>query len=550
MKFNVFLQIEGMKCEDCATHLLRALQKLQGIEKVQMTDWRSKRANLVTTQQWNEQEVLQTIEALGYQGTVIERMPIGMDSEERSKAYDLLIVGGGSAAFAAAIKASELGAKVGIVESGVIGGTCVNVGCVPSKFLIRAAEVYTMARNPRFAGLGPCNMPLDWAQLSDQKEKLVSMLRMQKYLHLLDVYPNISLIEGKARLMAGNQLIVNNKTYTSRKILLATGSSPSIPPIPGLKETGFLDSTTALSVKTLPSSLAIIGGGTIGLELGQMFARFGVKVHIIEALPSIAMSEEPEIREQLSLCLKEERIELLTNTQVRYVEKTGENGCFISIQNGKKGIGLRVEKILVTTGRSPNTAELGLEEVGVKKGSRGEILVDSFLRTTNPDIYAAGDCAGFPQFVYVSAYTGGIAAENAIKGAKRSIDFSALPRVTFTDPQIASVGLTEAQAKKEGLNVVTSIFPFKEVPKAIISLDTRGLIKLVIEKNTEKLLGAHLLAAAAGDFIQEAVVALRHGLTIQDIVDGFHPYLTMSEAIKLAALSFKKDVGHLSCCAS
>ncbi|TFE69751.1 mercury(II) reductase [Candidatus Methylacidiphilum fumarolicum] len=539
-----------MKCEDCATHLKRALQKLQGIERVLITDWRSKRASLVTTQQWNEQEVLQTIEALGYQGTVIERMPIGMDSEERSKDYDLLIVGGGSAAFAAAIKASELGAKVGIVESGVIGGTCVNVGCVPSKFLIRAAEVYTMARNPRFAGLGSCNMPLDWAELIDQKEKLVSLLRMQKYIHLLDVYPNISLIEGKARLRAGIQLIVNNKTYTSRKILLATGSSPSIPPIPGLKETGFLDSTTALSVKTLPSSLAVIGGGAIGLELGQMFARFGVRVHIIEALPSIAMSEEPEIREQLSLYLKEERIELFTNSQVRYVEKTGENGCFISIQNGEKEIGLRVEKILVTTGRSPNTAELGLEEVGVKKGSRGEILVDSFLRTTNPDIYAAGDCAGLPQFVYVSAFTGGIAAENAINGAKRSIDFSSLPRVTFTDPQIASVGLTEAQAKKEGLNVITSIFPVKEVPKAIISLDTRGLIKLVSETNTGKLVGAHVLAAAAGDFIQEAVLAIRHGLTIQDIVDAFHPYLTMSEAIKLAALSFKKDVGHLSCCAS
>ncbi|WP_242524334.1 mercury(II) reductase [Methylacidiphilum caldifontis] len=550
MKKRVFLQIEGMHCADCPQHLKEVLGKIDGVEELQIPDWRSKRATLVLSKELNIEIILKAMEKHGYHGTVVSQQEIETKNATAEKDYDLLIIGGGSAAFAAAIKASELGAKVGIVESHTIGGTCVNVGCVPSKFLIRAAEIYHWAAHPRFDGLKSNAVSLNWPELINQKERLVSSLRQAKYIHLLDVYPQISMLQGEAKFAEANRLIVGDKSYSSRKIIIATGSSPSVPPIPGLKEVGYLDSSSALSLKALPSTLAVIGGGAIGLELGQMFSRFGVKVVLLEALPSIVMSEEPEIRDSLKRYLEEEGIQIYTHTQILNVEKTTNKRNRIYIQKEDKVIPVEVDQILVATGRVPNTSGLGLEKAAVKVGNRREVVVDASLRTTNPDIYAAGDCAGFPQFVYVSAYTGGIAAENALSGKSRVVDLTSLPRVTFTDPQIASVGLTEEAAKKAGLCTMVAVLPIKEVPKAIISLDTRGLVKLVAEENTGRLLGAHILASAAGDFIQEAVLALRHGLTLYDIIEAFHPYLTMAEALKLAALTFKKDVGQLSCCAT
>lgn len=550
MSKRIIVQIEGMHCADCARRLKEALRNIEGVEEVDIPDWRTKKGTLVIDENLNIDDILKGIERSGYRGTVTGQEPFESIKEREKKDYDLLIIGGGSAAFAAAIKAAELGANVGIVEESTIGGTCVNVGCIPSKFLIRAAEIYHWASHPRFAGLKAAPLSLNWKELVDQKEKLVNSLRQSKYIHLLDVYPQISLIRGKARLAQGNRVIVGDKSYSSRKILIATGSSPSMPPVPGLKETGCLDSTTALDLKTLPSSLAVIGAGAIGLELGQMFSRFGVKVVLLEALPAIAMAEEPEIRDSLHRYLEEEGIEIFTHTQILQVEEKGSKHKRLSVQKEGKVIEMEVEQILAATGRVANTNGLGLEEVGVKVTNRGAILVDEFLRTTNPEIYAAGDCASLPQFVYVSAYTGGVAAENAISGKNRAIDLSSLPRVTFTDPQIASVGLTEDQAKAAGYSTIVTLLPIKEVPKAIVSLDSRGLVKLVAEEKTGRLIGAHVLAAAAGDVIEEAVLALRHGLTYQDIIEALHPYLTMAEAFKLAALTFKKDVGRLSCCAT
>jgi mercuric reductase len=208
------------------------------------------------------------------------------------------------------------------------------------------------------------------------------------------------------------------------------------------------------------------------------------------------------------------------------------------------------EQLMIATGRRPRTSDLGLDEAGVQVGSRGEILVNEHLQTTNPDIYAAGDCLGEPMYVYVAAYAGGMAAENALTGAGRIYDLSALPHVIFTDPQVASVGLTEAQAREKGFKVKTSVLHLKDVPRALAARDTRGLIKLVAEENTGRLLGAHVLADEAGEVIQEATLAIRFGLTVKDLVETFHPYLTMVEGLKLAALTFERDVTKLSCCAS
>ncbi len=463
--------------------------------------------------------------------------------------YDLMIIGGGSAGFAAAIKAAELGAQVAIVEQGTIGGTCVNIGCVPSKTLIRAVETCYKCAYTHFEGLPSCPPPSDWQRVVHQKDELVAQLRQGKYIDVAKIYPTITIIHGQAKLTGGRSVAVNGKSYTPSKIILATGAAPWAPPIPGLKEAGFLDSTGALSLKALPRSLLVIGGGAIGLELGQLFARFGVKVTIVEAAPHIAPLEEPEISRALTEYLEDEGLEIHAGLRVLSVERASD-GCCVHVERAGKRETFMGEQILVTTGRRPNTQNLGLELAGVKVGQRGEILVNEYLQTDNPDIYAAGDCIGEPMFVYVAAYAGGLAAENALTGARRVYDLTALPRVTFTDPQIASVGLGEAQAKERGFTVKTALLSLKDVPRALVARDTRGLIKLVVDAETEKLLGAHVLAAEAGEVIQEATIAIRFGLTVRDLIETFHPYLTMVEGLKLAALTFEKDVSKLSCCAT
>jgi len=377
----------------------------------------------------------------------------------------------------------------------------------------------------------------------------VASLREGKYVHVLDIYPNITLIRGRARLTGRRSVSIDGKTYTPGKIVIATGSHPWAPPIPGLKEAGYLDSTDALSLEALPQSIIVVGGGTIGLELGQLFSRFGVLVTILQADPHIAVAEEPEISEALAKYLAEEKVRVYTGAHINRVEKENEGRRVYAEIEGKEHA-FTAEHILVTTGRIPNTSDLGLEEARVEIGKRGEIVVNEHLQTSNPNIYAAGDVIGDPMFVYVAAYAGGLAAENALTGAGRIYDLFALPRVTFTDPQIASVGLTEEQAGERGLKVKTSVLSLKDVPRALAARDTRGLIKLVAEEETGRLLGAHVLSAEAGEVIQEATLAIRFGLTVQDLVETFHPYLTMVEGIKLAALTFEKDVTKLSCCAA
>jgi len=465
----------------------------------------------------------------------------------QSTNYDLMTIGGGSAAFAAAIKAAELGATVAIVEKSTIGGTCVNIGCVPSKTLIKAAELCYHAAYPRFEGLTACPPPSDWQRVVKQKNELVTALRQGKYIDVAAVYPTITILKGDATLLGGRQVRVNGTVYEPGKIVVATGSHPWAPPIAGLHESGFLTSEQALNLEALPASLIIIGGGSIGLELAQLFTRFGVRVMVLESGPQVARAEEPEIGQAIVRYLEDEKVRICSNVTISRVEHQDGEYLMHTEANGKPEI-CRAERLLVATGRRPNTIGFGLEEAGVRVGATGEIVVNEHLQTTNPDIYAAGDCIGDPMYVYVAAYAGGLAAENALSGVAKIFDLTALPHVTFTDPQIASVGLTERQARKKGLRVHTSLLPLEHVPRALASRNTKGLIKLVAEEETGRLVGAHVLAAEAGEVIQEATLAIRFGLTVQDLADTFHPYLTMVEGLKLAALTFKKDVSKLSCC--
>jgi len=287
----------------------------------------------------------------------------------------------------------------------------------------------------------------------------------------------------------------------------------------------------------------------VGLELAQMFARLGVQVTVLEALPRVAPAEDADIGNALTDYLRSEGLDVYTDVKVDRVSR-GSDGNEVQYHAGSAERTARAERLLVAAGRRANTAGFGLDKIGVTLGTKGEIVVDEFLQTTNPNVYAAGDVIGDPMFVYVAAYAGALAAENALTGNDRRCDLSALPKVTFTDPAVSSVGLTENEARAQGLEPLVSKLPLEYVPRALAAHDTRGFIKLVADAGTKKIIGAHILAAEAGEMITEPTLAIKLGLTIDDVTSTFHPYLTLSEGFKLAAQAFTKDVGKLSCCAA
>jgi pyruvate/2-oxoglutarate dehydrogenase complex dihydrolipoamide dehydrogenase (E3) component len=408
----------------------------------------------------------------------------------------------------------------------------------------------------------------DWQAVTAQKDELVQALRRAKYIDLLPSYDTVTYVEGQARLTEGG-VAVDEHLIRADNIIIATGASPAVPPIPGVETVPYLTSTTALDLAVLPRSLLVIGGGYVGCELGQMFARTGVTtrscnvrgdcgggqrsaragvaVTIVDVLP-ILSAGEPEIATALKGYFCDEGIIVRDRVATRAIRKTG-SGIALDIASEGREERIEAETVLIATGRRPNTAGLSLEEAGIELLPNGGVKVDDHMRTTRAGIYAAGDVTGRDQFVYMAAFGARIAAENALNGDAKCYDTTAMPSVVFTDPQVASVGLTEAQAREHGLSVNTSILPLDQVPRALAARDTRGLFKLVAEAGGGKLLGAHLLAPEGADSIQTAALAIKGGLTVEELAETIFPYLTTVEGLKLAAQSFAKDVAKLSCCA-
>ncbi len=461
--------------------------------------------------------------------------------------FDVAVIGAGSAGFSAAITAAELGAKVALVGHGTIGGTCVNVGCVPSKTLIRAAEaVHGGLAARRFPGLGGTIALEDWRELAAAKDELVAGLRQKKYVDLLPAYPGVSYIEGKAR-FADGALIVGDAPMPASKIILAMGARAAVPPIPGLDSVAFLTSTSALALDRLPKSLLVIGGGVIGVELGQMFARLGVAITICcrsRLLPEL----DPDVSAALRGYLEAEGIRVCAGVRYQRIEQTA-GGVELTCDGSAPSSTIAAEQVLIATGRQPNSDGLGLEGRGVALDPHGGIIVDDYLETGVPGIYAAGDVTGRDQFVYMAAYGAKLAARNALEGNLHRYDNSAMPVVVFTDPQVASVGLTETAARAQGLDVKVSLLPLDAVPRALAARDTRGLIKLVADKASDRLLGGQIMAPEGADSIQTLVLAIKHGMSAADLGATIFPYLTTVEGLKLAAQTFDKDVAKLSCCA-
>lgn len=469
------------------------------------------------------------------------------DVEGQNSRCDLVVIGAGSAGFSAAITAADQGAQVALIGAGTIGGTCVNIGCVPSKTLIRAAETLHNARvAARFGGITAEAHVSDWRAIVRQKDDLVAGLRQAKYADLLLAYDGIAYHEGPAHLVEGGVEVAGAR-IASDKIIIATGARPAIPAIPGIETVPFLTSTTALDLADLPRSLLVVGGGYIGVELAQMFSRAGVKVTLV-CRSRLLPEADREISAALTGYFVDEGINVVSGIAYRVIDRTA-SGISLTVTRDGQPMVIDADQVLLTTGRTPNVEGLGLAEHGVAVSPNGGIVVDDRMCTTRAGIYAAGDVIGRDQFVYMAAYGAKLAAKNALNGDSLCYDNTTMPAVVFSDPQVASVGHTEASALAAGHSVRVSTIALDRVPRALAARDTRGLIKLVADAVSNKLLGAHILAPEGADSIQTAVVALRCGLTVQQIADAIFPYLTTVEGLKLAALAFDKEVAKLSCCA-
>lgn len=462
--------------------------------------------------------------------------------------YDLAVIGAGSAGFSAAITAAEQGAQVVLIGHGTIGGTCVNVGCVPSKTMIRAAEALHGSRAAsRFPGVSGEAHLSSWRDLIAAKDDLVTTLRQKKYIDLLPDYNGIAYLEGEA-LLDDRGVLVNGGVVDAGRVIIATGSSPSLPDIPGVANIPYLTSTTALDLTELPRSMIVIGGGYIGCELAQMFARVGTEVTLVTR-SRVLPEAEPEISDALTGYLREDGITVRSGLAYRRIDRSADGiALAIEMSDGECET-LIGEHVLIATGRSPNTGKLGLTKAGVALTAKGGVSIDDRMRSSKSGVYAAGDVTGRDQFVYMAAYGAKLAALNALNGDRLVYDNAAMPWVVFTDPQVAGVGMSEAAANAAGFETKTSIVPLDQVPRALAARDTRGLIKLVADARTDRLLGAQLSAPEGADSIQTMVLALKHGMTAKALGETVFPYLTTVEGLRLAAQGFGKDVSKLSCCA-
>jgi mercuric reductase len=546
-----------MTCDHCAATVEKTLNQLPGTSAEVSYD--DALAEVSTTGSVDVNRLLDAVRARGYGAELLdapkgdgqERIPaVGKKAPSKRKVANglhIAIIGSGSGAFAAAIKAAEAGASVTMIERGVVGGTCVNVGCVPSKIMIQAAHVaHAHAAGP-FPGIASRAPQVNRPALVAQQQGRVEELRFAKYQSIVDANPGINVLQGHARFEDAHTLMVKRPDgretqLKADRVLIATGAAPAIPPVPGLKESPYWTSTDALVAEELPRHLVIIGSSIVAVELGQAFLRLGSKVSMI-ARSKVLFREDPAIGDALEEALKAEGMTVLTHTQTRAV--THRDGVFrVETSAGV----IEGDRLLVATGRRPNTAEMNLETIGVRLDERGAIRADDRSWTGVQDVYAVGDCTDQPQFVYVAAAAGTRAAINMM-GDDAALDLTTMPAVIFTDPQVATVGLTEAEARLKGIETDSRTLSLDNVPRALANFDTRGFIKVVAEAGTGRLLGVQAVAAQAGELIQTAGLAIRNRMTVDDIAGQLFPYLTMVEGLKLCAQTFTKDVKQLSCCA-
>jgi mercuric reductase len=559
------LAVTGMTCTDCAHHVEKALLRLPGVRNVD-----AKRVARVDSDAALTLDAMNAALPKNYRVKALRtkdaRGAATPPSSLLSKVLGVLggtrqaqpgaeaplhiaVLGTGGGAMAAAITAAERGAQVTLVERGTIGGTCVNIGCVPSKIMIRAAHfAHARKTSPFDAGITAKAPQINRKLLLAQQQARVEELRATKYEAIIASNPNITLVRGEARFKDPKTLAVKlsdggEQSVAFDRALIATGARPAIPPIDGLQDTPYWTSTEALVSETIPPRLLVIGSSVVAVELAQAYARLGSHVTIV-ARSQLFLREDPAIGETLGQVFADEGITVLRQTQIRSVAHVNNEFVLETSEGTRRG-----DSLLIAAGRAPNTEALNLGGIGLKTGKGGVIEVNEHLQTSMPHIYAAGDCTDQPQFVYVAAAAGSRAAQN-MTGGETTLDLRSMPAVVFTDPQIATVGLSEAEAHLKGIETDSRLLTLDNVPRALVNFDTRGFIKIVAEAGSGKLLGVQAVAAEAGELIQAAALAIHHNMTVDELAGQLFPYLTMVEGLKLCAQTFSKDVKQLSCCAA
>jgi mercuric reductase len=471
--------------------------------------------------------------------------------------FDLLILGSGSTAFAAALTAQDLNKSAVMTEARSIGGTCVNRGCLPSKNLIEAAKILHEASNPRYPGLAPSAIAFDFAALVAQKDEVIHEYRKKKYESLIG--GQIQIAKGHVQFADPHTVDVDGKRFSGDRVLIATGSRPVLPSIKGLDRVPYLTSDLLtvdepIELRALPKSLLIVGGGYIALELGQMFSRLGTAVTILERNAQLlAGGYEPEVGRSIGDMFAEEGIQVVFNATAKAVRQDGSEVVTTALVAGRERQ-YRAERLLVATGRRPNSDNIAIERAGVQVGERGEVVVDEYLRTNVPHILAAGDVIGqqhgSQMATPVGSRQGGIAAHNALSGKPlKPVDHRVIPRTIFTDPEIAVVGMPEKEAIAAGHRCWCNTLPMSIVPRAGAIRDTRGIIKMTADADSGEVLGVAMVGRNAGEVIHEAAMAMKFHAKIPDFIDLLHVFPSMAEALKIVAISRFKNPAKLSCCA-
>ena len=550
---TIRMEIMGMTCDHCATSIENLLNKQAGISDAKVDYATGQGECAYDPAVVSRAQIIDTVNATkNYRVKEAPSTQEGNASGNSVGIFDLIIIGGGSAAFSAAIKAESLGKSTLMVNAGLdFGGTCVNVGCVPSKNLIRAGETAYHANHSHFAGVKPTGATIDFAQIIRGKNNLVAQLQQKKYIEVVSEFERLTMLTGWAEFIDEKTIRVDGKTYTAEKFVIATGATTKIPDIPGLAQIDYLTHKTLFDLEKKPESLTIMGAGYIGLEIAMAYNRLGVKVRIIEFTDRVLRTQTADISAELEKQMRLEGIEILPNFRAVKFEKS-DDGVVIHCRCADGSTTRLVEagKVVVASGTRPNTGKLGLEKIGVETEPAGNIRVNEQMQTSQPHIFAAGDVANTPPFVYTAAYEGRVAIENAFNNAGIRVDYSALPWVVFTDPQIAGVGLDEAQAAEKKIPFEVSKLDLTNLPRALAAQDTRGFIKLVRNPETDRLIGARVVAPEGGELIQALAMAIKYGITVKQLAEDLYPYLTLAEGIKLAAIAFGKDIHKLSCCAS
>ena len=441
---------------------------------------------------------------------------------------DTLVVGAGPGGYVAAIRAAQTGQKVTIVERGNLGGVCLNVGCIPSKALISVGHKFETAKHSEDMGVFATDVKLDWSKAQAFKDGVVK--KLVGGVEGLLKGNKVDIVKGEAYFVDGNTVRVINEdsaqTYTFKNAILATGSRPV--EIPTFKFTErVVNSTGALSFPEVPEKLVVIGGGYIGTELGSAYANLGSQVTIIEGGKDILAGFEKQMTAVVKKGLKAKGVEVVVGASAKGVEET-DNGVIVTYEVGGEEKTVEANYVLVTVGRRPNTDEMGLQEIGIEFGERGLINVDKQCRTNIPNIYAIGDIVAGPQLAHKASYEGKVAAE-AIAGEPSIVDYLAIPAVCFTDPELATVGYSEEQAKAEGIEVKAAKFPFAANGRALALNATEGFVKLVARKEDGLLIGAQIVGVGASDMIAEMGLAIEAGMTAEDIALTIHAHPTLGE---------------------